>query len=246
MTAAEEQVRTLGANALQGSVNIPVAQLPAVSLPASVQPGPEAAAVVEALNQGLLRADYEAVSTCFAAQGFWRDHLALSWEFRTVKGHDGILRFLRDCAKSRDGFRIKTFALDLSSPWREPKLSPIDGKGFVEGIQAFIEFKTVIGSGKGLMRLIFQQGKWSILTFYTSLQAIHGHEERIFHHRPRGVEHGEKLEDMNWKEKRRVESELENVSELAVLILGDDLMEPELLGRVDLLTVANQALARPV
>ncbi|KAF4508955.1 hypothetical protein G6O67_005273 [Ophiocordyceps sinensis] len=220
MAAHGVKVQSPVADALPGSVNLPVAQFPAVSLPASVQPAREAAAVLEALNRGVLGADYRAVSACFAEGGFWRDHLALSWNFRTVQGQGDILRFLGDCARSKDGFRIKEFTLDLSSPWREPQVAAIDGDGKVEGVQAFFLFETVIGSGQGLMRLIHQHGKWAIFTIYTSLQALRGHEEHVFHRRPRGVAHDEKLAGMNWMEKRRVEAELEDDGDLAVLIIG--------------------------
>lgn len=71
------------------------------------------------------------------------------------------------------------------------------------------------------MRLVHLQGKWSILTLYTSLWSIQGHEEHIFDRRPRGVELAGKLDGMNWSEKRQQEAGLDDNHTLAVLVLGE-------------------------
>ncbi|RDA94930.1 hypothetical protein CP533_0172 [Ophiocordyceps camponoti-saundersi (nom. inval.)] len=201
--------------------SLPLAKFPSASSPPqTVQPEHEAKAVLETLNRALSQADYRAASSLFTEHGFWRDHLALSWRFRTVQGRGDICKFLEECAKSRDGFRIKSFALDSSSPSRQPSVAPIDAVGSVVGIYAFFLFDTVIGSGQGLMRLVLLDGQWTIFTLYTSLRELRGHEELTFDRRPVGVDHGEHPYRMNWAEKRRLEAEVGEDDNLSVLIVG--------------------------
>lgn len=220
MAAAAVDVPPPTIHTLPGSVNIPLAQFPPASQVGAVKADKEAAAAIEALNNALPNADYQAASELFAEGGFWRDHLALSWEFRTVKSPDGILQFLEACAKSRDGFRLQRISLDTSTPSRQPAVVPIDGEAKVHGIHAFFLFETVIGSGEGTMRLVLEQGKWKIFTLYTSLRELKGHEEGTFHRRPSGVEHGRKPGRKNWAERRRLEYEFNEGVEPQVLIVG--------------------------
>ncbi|RCI16774.1 hypothetical protein L249_1718 [Ophiocordyceps polyrhachis-furcata BCC 54312] len=201
--------------------SLPLAVFPSASPPPeTVRPEHEAEALLKTLNRALSQADYRAAANLFTDQGFWRDHLALSWRFRTLKGRDGICKFLEECAKSRDGFRIKSFSLDSGSPSRKPHVAPVDAVGKVVGIHAFFLFETAIGSGEGLMRLLLQHGQWAIFTFYTSLRELRGHEELTFDRRPVGVDHGEHLCRKNWSEKRRLEGEVGQDNNLSVLIVG--------------------------
>ncbi|RDA85025.1 hypothetical protein CP532_4572 [Ophiocordyceps camponoti-leonardi (nom. inval.)] len=192
----------------------------ASSPPETVRPEHEAEAVLEALNRACSKADYREAANLFTEQGFWRDHLALSWRFRTVKGRDGICSFLEECAKSRDGFRIKSFSLDASSPSRQPAIAPVDAVGEVVGIHAFFSFETAVGSGEGLIRLVLQHGQWAIFTLYTSLRRLRGHEELTFDRRPLGVNHGENPGRKNWSDRRRLEGEVGDDDNLSVLIVG--------------------------
>ncbi|POR35968.1 Putative indole-3-pyruvate monooxygenase [Tolypocladium paradoxum] len=220
MAAAGVDVSPPTVHTLPGSVNIPLAQFPPAAQVGAVEADKEAAAAVEALNHALSNADYQTASELFAKDGFWRDHLALSWEFRTVQSQDGILEFLQACAKSRDGFRLQRISLDTSTPSRQPAVVPIDGEAKVHGIHAFFLFETVIGSGEGTMRLVLEHGKWRLFTLYTSLRELKGHQEGTFHRRPTGVEHGGKPGRKNWAERRRLESDFSDGAEPQVLIVG--------------------------
>ena len=68
-----------------GSVNIPFGVFPASSNNKSVDAVKIADEVVARLNDALSRKDYAAIAGLFCENSYWRDHLALTWELRTVK-----------------------------------------------------------------------------------------------------------------------------------------------------------------
>ncbi|EEU36836.1 uncharacterized protein NECHADRAFT_94035 [Fusarium vanettenii 77-13-4] len=204
-----------------GSINIPVAKFPAPSkTPASSDPQEVASALVENINQAVQKHDYPALARLFTDDGYWRDHLALSWVFRTVQGPSAILDFLKSAAGSKDGFRLKSIAIDNSAAVRSPKTIPIDGPATVFGVQFFFTIETALGTGQGLLRAVEHNGEWKIFTLYTRLQEFKGYEESINEHRPKGVEHGGKPGRKNWAQRRAAAANFEDGSEPAVLIIG--------------------------
>ncbi|KAK9234252.1 flavin-containing monooxygenase [Lipomyces kononenkoae] len=203
-----------------GSVNIPVARFPAPMKSDLIDLDRIASNLVDTFNRALDERDYQRIAKLFVDDGFWRDHLALSWQLRTVQGHNGIVEFLAGCSESRDGMRLKKISIDRSSNVRAPKLCTIDGAGNVQGVQFFFSVETNIGSGVGITRLVSQNGAWKIYTFYTGLQELKGHEELIYHRRPMGAQHGGQAERKNWAEKRAADAAYENGKEPIVLIIG--------------------------
>ncbi|KAH6607045.1 hypothetical protein Trco_003358 [Trichoderma cornu-damae] len=179
-----------------------------------------AVAVTNALNESLARGDYDSASKLFVEQGFWRDHLALAWEFRTAQGPQAILGLLQASFRSKDGFRLKNIALDTSSELRAPRIAPLDGEGQVSGIHFFISIETVLGSGKGVARLMEDNGVWKLFSIYTALQQLNGHQEQISERRPNGVEHGEQQGRQNWTQRREQENKYQNGAGPVVLIIG--------------------------
>ncbi|KAL7948091.1 hypothetical protein V8C42DRAFT_316670 [Trichoderma barbatum] len=204
-----------------GSINIPPAEFPeSASAPTpDLDVNKTAVDVVTAFNESLARADYAAVSKLFVEKGFWRDHLALTWEFRTAQGPQEILSLLETSSKSKDGFRLKQVTLDTSSALRAPRVAPLDGEGKVPGIHFVINFETVIGSGRGVGRLVNDNGAWRLFSFYTALQELKDHKEQINDRRPHGVEHGAKQGRQNWAQRREQETLPQNVNP-AVVIIG--------------------------
>ncbi|KAH6986444.1 hypothetical protein BKA56DRAFT_546205 [Ilyonectria sp. MPI-CAGE-AT-0026] len=205
-----------------GSINIPVAKFPSPSKSVSISNNPQevAAKVVEKFNNALLGNDYPTLSALFQEDGYWRDHLSLSWKFRTVQGPHSILNFLTNCAGSKDGFRLKEIAIDNSLEVRSPKVLPIDSSGHVLGVQFFLTLKTAFGTGQGLCRLVEDDGRWKIFTLYTRIQELKGYEELVNHRRPKGAEHGGQPGRKSWAERRAVASNFEGASEPTVLIIG--------------------------
>ncbi|PHH61182.1 hypothetical protein CDD81_705 [Ophiocordyceps australis] len=219
-------------------------------IPSSTPTGPVdaraiAEQVLDALNQALLQKNYSVLTQLFVEDGFWRDHLALSWEFRTLQGHDDIVGFLQACTKSRDGFRLKNLTLDASGPSKEPSAVPFDPDAKTKGVQAFFAFETAIGSGRGVMRLVFDREDWKIFTFYTSLQQLKGFEEAVYHRRPRGVEFGDSQPGKNnWAEKLERRRNFEDGSEPAVLVVGGGQGGLAMAARLEMLGVNTLVIDR--
>lgn len=207
---------------LPGSVNIPVAEFPsAVKAPAPIEPASVAAQLVQTFNQSLDAADFTSLSKLFVADGYWRDHLALSWQFRTVQTPSRIAEFLKTCGDSKDGFRLRKVAIDDSSDVRAPKTVPIDTSGDVSGVQFFVNLETTLGTGVGLMRLVEDAGGWKIHTLYTRLEELRGYEQPLNARRAKGVEHGGKPGRENWSDRRKAATNFSNGREPAVVILGE-------------------------
>lgn len=198
-----------------GSVNIPIAQLPRTCDPSeNAAPADIAGRVIADLNKALADKNHQAVSRLFVENGYWRDHLGLSWEFHTFNSPQKISDFLAA------GIRLSSIEVDSSTAFRAPHFGPIDGIGEAKGVEFFIKFTNDVGSGQGVARLAEEtSGQWKFYTLYTSLTELNGHAEYTRHRRPKGVEHGDDPNRKNWKEKRAAESNFEE-NEPQVFIIG--------------------------
>lgn len=215
--------------AVPGSVNIPVAHFPvACTKGLPIDPERVASRLVESFNLALAQRDFRKVSTLFDDSGFWRDHLAVSWQLRTVRGREAIVKFLEGCSISRDGVRLRKVSVDRSSSVRSPKVCALDGPGEVQGIQFFFVAETAHGSGVGIARLALQNDTWKVFTFFTALQELKVHPELRGHHRPKGAEHGGHPDRKNWAEKRAESSSYADGGEPSVIIIGADSSYPSL------------------
>ena len=210
-----------------GSVNIAAAKFPQSVKPTqSTQPSEIAANFVSSFNSALQRKNLLDVSLLFLECGFWRDHLALTWQLRTLQGPARIYDFLKGAATSKDGFRIKKIEIDASNVVRAPKIAPVDADGEVMGVQFFLTIDTAIGTELGLVRLVEEAGNWKIFTLYTRLEELKGHEEAIYNRRPRGVEHGGKPGRQNWADRRAAAIDYTDGSEPAVIVVGTRIPVP--------------------
>jgi len=196
-----------------GSVNIPVAKWPKSAVSTSADPGAVATEVVDRFNAALKAGDTKAVGELFLEDGYWRDHLANSWNLRTIKGAQNVTDYLIKESQ------LISVALDKSTAVRSPMFAAFDGVGEVKGVQSFLNFESKVGSGTGLVRLAEQDGQWKIFTLFTTLREIKGSEERINGHRTKGAEHGGKPGRKNWQERREAEQRYEG-NEPTVLVLG--------------------------
>jgi len=206
-----------------GSVNIHVAQFPrSKKTPASaIDPAKVASAFIDTFNQALEKNDFATLSKLFIENGYWRDHLAVTWIFRTVRTPAGILDFVQSSAKSRDGFRLKKLSVDNSgAAARAPKVATVDAAGEVPGVQFFITLETAVGTGTGLVKLVQEEGgEWKIFTLYTRLEQLRGHEEATYERRGQGVQHGGRPGRKNWAERREADANFET-TEPAVFVVG--------------------------
>jgi hypothetical protein len=205
-----------------GSVNLPIADFPAVPTSEPVNVESAASEWTTAFNKAIQSSSYNGLSDLFLDESYWRDHLGLAWDFHTLKGPKTIISFLQNSPK---GCRLKSVAIDKSSPFRAPHVSGFDGAGKVKGVETFLTTDTDAGSGMGVARLVQQGGKWKAFTLFTSMRELKGHEESVASRRPQGVDHGGKPGRKNWLERRLADSNYEN-SEPAVLILGKRCTRP--------------------
>ncbi|KAJ5437897.1 uncharacterized protein N7458_008895 [Penicillium daleae] len=196
-----------------GSCNIPLGNFPATNTAAPKNPDQIATAVVEQLNKALEKEDTATVAQLFLENSYWRDHLCLSWDFRTIKGREAVSRFVTGSSSS---IRIE---LDHSSAFRSPHNGPIDGFGEVHGVEFFIKVTTNFGIGQGVVRLAQEGNEWRIFTISTTLLELTGHEEAINFRRPVGVKHGEQQGRQNWQDRRTADSNYIN-KDPTVLIVG--------------------------
>ena len=200
-----------------GSVNLPIADFQSLSVSApedDVNLVEVATQWTEAFNKAIsVGGDYDGLKDLFLHESYWRDHLALSWSFRTFKGPEKMAEFLKERC------RLKSVAVDRSSEFRSPKVSGFDGEGRIKGVQTYLTVENDLGSGLGLVRLVKENGKWKAFTMFTSMRQLQGHEEATFSRRPQGVDHGGQPGRKNWAERRAADLNFE-AGEPAVLILG--------------------------
>lgn len=196
-----------------GSVNILACPWPATTTNETVDAAATATKIIDSLNQRLASRDFQSLSELFVEDGYWRDHLAISWSLRTLKGRNNIVEFLtQQCPLTK-------VELDTSSEFRKPRVVGFAPAGDSKGINFFTKFTTQHGSGRGVVRLVDQGGEWKIWTFYTALDEISGHQEPIGPNRPDGVKHGATPGRKNWLDRRQDEENFTG-TEPDVLIIG--------------------------
>lgn len=197
-----------------GSVNVLPEPLPTASLPAKFDVEKVAADFVESFLQYLNSKDYGGLASLFLENGYWRDHLCLSWDLRTLKGPGKISEYL-----ASNGSRLTNIALDKSAPHRAPQVAQLDAYGKSKCVAFFISATTDVGSALGVVRLVHDGGAWKVLALYTGLQELKGFEEPRGRRRPKGAEHSGSRGMKNWQEKRISDTNFED-SEPQVLVIG--------------------------
>lgn len=130
--------------------------------------------------------DVEAAVGLFATTSYWRDLVSFSWNLTTVENHDGV----------RD---LLTNNLDRVDPSEFELAEPAESADGVTTV--WFTFATSVGRGKGLVRLVDEDGETRAWTFLTSLQELKGHEEPRGDRRIKGAEHGVDPERKSWSEK---------------------------------------------
>lgn len=153
-------------------------------------------------DETLARGDSAGAVELFGQESYWRDLVAFTWNITTVEGQAGVRRMLEHTLSRTQPHR-----------WQVTE-EPVAVNGVSE---AWIEFETAVGRGRGYLRL--RDGKaWTLLT---TLEELRGHEESAGLHRPKGVEHGAIAERRTWFEERgREREELGYTTQPYVVIVG--------------------------
>jgi cation diffusion facilitator CzcD-associated flavoprotein CzcO len=160
------------------------------------------------------------VSSLFLADGWWRDLLSMTWDFRTLHGEDAIEELID---RLPDEQRYTVLRRSHASLPRLLAEDPHAEEPDPETIQAIVDFETNQGAGRGLLRLRRGQGNaWKAWTFFTGLQTIHGREQARGALRPVKVPEPATLpegSDGNWLDWRRRTREFSD-AQPQVLIVG--------------------------
>ncbi|PFH45534.1 hypothetical protein AMATHDRAFT_71621 [Amanita thiersii Skay4041] len=160
---------------------------------------------LSALSNALESNDLGSLSGLFLEDSWWRDMLALTWDFRTFRGTPAIIQFLQDRIPSthprawkprQEYLELQCLADDLA--W----------------ISAFFDFETDVGIASGIVRLVpTANGDWKAHVVYTNLENLKGFPEKLGPLRNPLPNHG------SWAEERKREAEFVD-TDPAVLIIG--------------------------
>ncbi|CCM02709.1 uncharacterized protein FIBRA_04815 [Fibroporia radiculosa] len=122
-----------------------------------------------AFSQRVSSNDVAGVVRLFAEEGWWRDLLALTWDFRTFHGAAKITRFLENQlpAMKPTAFKLKNASL----------LRPYPDLVWLMGL---FDFETEVGIGSGIFRLVpTSSGIWKGYTMFTNLEDLKGFPEKV-------------------------------------------------------------------
>jgi putative flavoprotein involved in K+ transport len=155
-------------------------------------------------GDALAAGDAAAAADLFVPDSFWRDLVAFTWNIRTFEGRDAIAEMLAGTLSSAQPFGWKITAGE--------EAAAADGL-----TEAWIDFETATGRGRGHLRL--RDGQcWTLLT---TLDELKGYEEPRGPIRPKGVQHGANRGRTTWLEQHEREaSALGYAEQPYVLIVG--------------------------
>jgi hypothetical protein len=141
----------------------------------------------------------------FLEDAYWRDMLALTWDFRTFQGTNRIGAFLSDRLPVA---KVASLAI---VPGTSALLQPFPD---IAWINSSFSFETEVGIGSGIFRLVpLSSGEWKAHSMYTNLESLKGFPEKIGTLRELGLDHG------NWAAQREREKAFID-SPPEVLIIG--------------------------
>jgi putative flavoprotein involved in K+ transport len=157
-------------------------------------------------EEALRARDVVRAAGMFAENSFWRDLISFSWNITTVENRDGVTELLGE-------------TLDRTDPTSFSLEEPADE---TDGVTtAWFLFESAVGRGRGLLRLLEEDGDPKAWTFLTTLYELKGFEEPRGVARPMGAEHGANKERLTWLERReREEADLGVGVQPYVLVIG--------------------------
>jgi hypothetical protein len=167
-----------------------------------------------AFETALVSRDAVAIGALFHQDCHWHDILAFTWHLTPVEGRDNVAARLaaEQGRTAAHGFHLP--------PGRKP---PREVKRLgVDSIEAIFEFETTDGRGAGIIRLSpagDDCDKMKAWLLSTTLEALHGHEEKIGANRPTGAAYSRNFGGDNWADMRRRASAYDD-REPTVLVVG--------------------------
>ena len=133
-----------------------------------------ATAWFEAFSGAIASSDVTGILDLFLDGGFWKDALALTWDFRTIEGKEGIKKLL-------DHRLVPTGLIDLRLSHEPPQVPELQ-KMFPDLVllRLCFEFGTKVGKGTGVIYLVpVPDSKWKAYTIYTCLHSLNDFPEQV-------------------------------------------------------------------
>ncbi|EWC48744.1 hypothetical protein DRE_00049 [Drechslerella stenobrocha 248] len=191
----------------EGNPPFPLKSTPTPSSDAQWRPDPASfnapqivSESLDCFNKAIESPTIASLQNVMFPNAFWRDHLFLTWDLRTLHGLDKISTYLSGPETSKKLASVK-ITPTTGNYKRQPFLDPSDTKSF--NITAFIDVESDEGVGEGIIKLFLDgDNNWKVFNIYTALVAIKGHPEHSGLNRPHGGLHGDQSNDpRNWKER---------------------------------------------
>ncbi|KAF9065637.1 hypothetical protein BDP27DRAFT_1331715 [Rhodocollybia butyracea] len=187
--------------ALPSGFPLPTLDRLGASIPTALDAKAVATDWFNAFTTAASAADIDALVSLFIPESFWRDILALTWNFRTFIGRDNIQNFLkaRLSLSKPHTFTLRPTTLPSNNHTPTSHGSPSLGN---------------TGTASGVARLVPQSdGTWKAQCVFTSLTELQGFPEQINERRNDKMDYG------FWAAKRLKESLFED-EDPKVLIIG--------------------------
>ena len=207
-----------------------------IQAPESVNATAVAKSWLESFAQSIEGGDVAGVVTHLAEGAFWRDTLALTWEFRTFEGTETIKQFLTDQlpVTQLSKLTLKPEHAAFQRPYPD-----------IAWVQAMFSFETKVGLGTGVVHLVPTSSDanptgaegWKVHTMYTNLDELKGFPERTGFNREDEPQHG------TWPERRRREVAFED-SEPSVIVIGAGHSGLDVAARLRLLGVSTLVIEK--
>jgi cation diffusion facilitator CzcD-associated flavoprotein CzcO len=158
-----------------GAASSPIEHSTVAGLVADVSPVRDWLA---AFGAALTKTNDASLRELFLNDGYWRDHLALTWDFRTFAGPKLIASALIKALELRNLNQICA---------EEGVCKMFEHRTRGMTAESSFTFATDIATCRGHVRLIRDgdSGQWRAWTLFTSMEEITGFEERAGVHRPR-------------------------------------------------------------
>lgn len=186
---------------------------------------------LQAFEKNILGNNVEAILFSLTEDAWWRDLLAMTWDFRTFQGKDKIRQFLKDRLASSKLHSFKASFAVYESLYED-----------LAWIRVHYTFESAVGGCDGVIRLVPTKGanggiQWKAHNIFTNLQSIRDHLPSIGPRRNFLPNHGKWL-DLRKKETEFIDHDPE------VLIVGGGQSGLEISARLKLLGVPSLVIEK--
>ncbi|KAH0828140.1 hypothetical protein J3R83DRAFT_3828 [Lanmaoa asiatica] len=211
---------------------LPTLQRLGVNEPTVTSATEVATAWFESFSSAVASSDITGILDLFLDDGFWKDVLALTWDFRTIEGRNAIKNLL-------DHRLVPTGFVDLRlnhGPFDAPELQKLFPDLVL--LRLTFEFGTKVGKGTAVCYLAPTPGPtWKAYTLFTCLQSLNDFPELVGPLRQHPAEHG------TWEERRRKEMEVTD-GDPTVVVVGAGHIGLEIAARLKYLGISHLVIDR--